>query len=165
MSNGATKRFYGKYRGVVTDNSDPMQLGRIQAKVPDVLGDKESTWAMPSVPYAGKNVGLFLIPPTDALVWIEFEHGDPDYPIWTGCFWASGEVPASPAVAEMKVLKTDVGTITLNDQQGSGSITIETTSGLKIVMNTDGIELSNGSQKIELSSSSVKINDDALEVQ
>ncbi len=165
MSDGQTKKYFGKYRGVVTDNSDPLMLGRIQAKVQDVLGDKESSWAMPSVPYAGKNVGLFLIPPTDALVWIEFEHGDPDYPIWSGCFWASGEAPASPAVADMKVLKTDVGTITVNDQAGSGGITIETTSGLKIVMNTNGIEISNGSQKIMLSSASVSINDGALEVQ
>src|SRR5439155_22861731 len=111
------------------------QRGRIQAKVPDVLGDNTSTWALPALPYAGKNVGLFLVPPTDALVWIEFEQGDPDYPIWSGCFWAEGEAPASPAVAEMKVLKTDGGTITMNDQQGDAGITIETTSGLKIVMN------------------------------
>ena len=165
MNDDEGRRYFGKYRGVVTGNNDPMQLGRIQAKVPDVLGDNDSTWAMPSVPYAGKSVGLFLIPPTDALVWIEFEHGDPDYPIWTGCFWDSGEVPASPAVPEMKVLKTDVGTITLNDQKGSGSVTIETTAGLKIVMNTNGIEISNGSQKVTVSSSSISINDGALEVQ
>jgi uncharacterized protein involved in type VI secretion and phage assembly len=164
MSNGNTKRYFGKYRGVVTNNRDPMMLGRIQAKVQDVLGDQESSWAMPCTPYGGRNVGLFLIPPVNALVWIEFEHGDPDYPIWTGCFWASGEVPASPAVAEMKVLKTDVGTITLNDQPGSGGITIETTGGLKIEMNTEGIAISNGSQKVELSSASVSINDGALEV-
>ncbi len=163
MSDGENKKYFGKYRGVVSDNNDPMKLGRIQAKVPEVLGDKESTWALPSVPYAGKNVGLFLIPPTDALVWIEFEHGDPDYPIWTGCFWDSaGDVPAS--AIETKVLKTDAGSITLNDQKGSGSITIDV-SGLKIVIDTQTIKLTNSSQTIELSSSSVKINDDALEVQ
>jgi uncharacterized protein involved in type VI secretion and phage assembly len=165
MNDEESRKYFGKYRGVVTGNNDPMQLGRIQAKVPDVLGEHESTWAMPSMPYAGRNVGLFLIPPTDAQVWIEFEHGDPDYPIWTGCFWDSGEVPASPAVPEMKVLKTDAGTITLNDQKGSGSITIETTAGLKIVMNTNGIEISNGSQKVTVSSSSISINDGALEVE
>ena len=164
MSNGNTKKYIGKYRGVVTNNRDPMMLGRIQAKVQDVLADQESSWAMPCVPYGGKNVGLFLIPPMNALVWIEFEHGDPDYPIWTGCFWASGEVPASPAIAEMKVLKTDVGTITMNDQPGAGGITIETTSGLKIVMNSEGIAISNGAQKVKVSSASVSINEGALEV-
>lgn len=156
--------FYGKYRGVVSDNSDPNNLGRIRAKVADVYGDEESGWAMPSVPYAGSSVGLFLIPPTNASVWFEFEHGNPDYPIWTGCFWADNEVPVSPASADKKVLKTGAGTITLDDTQGSNSITIETTNSLKIKMDQQGIEISNGSQKIMISSSSVSVDDGALEV-
>ena len=156
--------FYGKYRGVVSDNNDPNNLGRIRAKVPDVLGDEESGWAMPSVPYAGSQVGLFLIPPTNASVWIEFEHGDPDYPIWTGCFWATNELPLSPVTADKKVLKTGAGTITLDDTQGSTSITIETTNNLKLKMDQQGIEISNGAQKIMISSSSVSIDDGALEV-
>jgi hypothetical protein len=90
MMNG---KFFGKYRGVVIDNKDPSMLGRIIAKVPDVLGNNDSGWALPSTPYAGNGVGLFLIPPVNAFIWIEFGHGDPDYPIWTGCFWAQGEVP------------------------------------------------------------------------
>jgi len=157
-------RFYGKFRGVVSNNSDPSNLGRIRARVADVFGEDESGWAMPSVPYAGNQVGLFLIPPTSASVWIEFEHGNPDYPIWTGCFWAENEVPVSPASADKKVLKTGAGTITLDDTQGSNSITIETTNSLKIKMNQQGIEISNGSQKIMISTSSVSVNDGALEV-
>ena len=159
------KQFYGKYRGVVTDNQDPLMLGRIRAKVHDVLSDNESGWATPCVPYAGKGVGLFLIPPKDALVWIEFEHGEPDHPIWTGCFWAQGEVPVTPAVPEKKVLKTDVGTITLDDTSGSGNITIETTDGMKIVINSQEIEINNGQDaNIKLNSNTVSINGDALEV-
>ncbi len=157
--------FYGKFRGVVSDNRDPLMLGRIRAKVQDVFGEQESGWALPALPYAGKNVGLFLIPPTDASVWIEFEHGDPDYPIWTGCFWAQGELPASPAVAEMKVLKTDVATITLNDVTGAGGVTIETTAGMKIVMNVTGLEITNGQNaSIKLSGPQVSVNSGALEV-
>jgi uncharacterized protein involved in type VI secretion and phage assembly len=86
-SNGGCPEFYGKYRGIVTDNEDPNRLGRIRVHVQDVLGDLESGWALPALPYAGDGVGLYLIPPVDAFVWVEFEHGDPDYPIWTGCFW------------------------------------------------------------------------------
>ncbi len=158
------KTYYGKYRGIVTDNQDPQRKGRLKARVPAVKGDNDTSWALPCVPYAGKQVGWFMIPPVDALVWIEFENGHWDYPIWTGCFWDDGEIPASPATPEMKVLKTDVATITINDQKGSGSVTIETTAGLKIVMDSNGITLSNGSQKIQLSSASVSVNDGALEV-
>jgi uncharacterized protein involved in type VI secretion and phage assembly len=157
--------FFGKFRGVVTDNRDPLMLGRVKASVPDVYEDEESGWAMPSVPYAGNGVGLYLIPPVDAAVWIEFEHGDPDYPIWSGCFWSQGEVPATPATAEMKVLKTDVGTVTLNDTPGAGGITIETTAGMKIKFDATGIEISNGQNAtIKLSGPRVTVNNGALEV-
>ena len=157
--------FYGKFRGVVTDNRDPLMLGRVKARVQDVLGKNDTGWALPSLPYAGKGVGLFLVPPVDASVWIEFEHGDPDYPIWTGCFWSQGELPASPAVAEMKVLKTDAGTITLNDLPGAGGITIETSAGMKIVINMQGIEIDDGLKgSIKLTGPKVSINGNALEV-
>jgi uncharacterized protein involved in type VI secretion and phage assembly len=163
--NGQGPPFYGKYRGVVTDNNDPLFLGRIRAKVEDVFGSNKSGWAMPSLPFAGKGVGLFLIPPVDASVWIEFEHGDPEYPIWSGCFWARGEIPATPAVVEKKVLKTDIGAITLDDTQGAGGITVETQSGMKIVMNSQGIEISNGQGAvIKLSGNQVTVNNGALEV-
>jgi uncharacterized protein involved in type VI secretion and phage assembly len=163
--NGQGPPFYGKYRGVVEDNKDPLFLGRIRAKVQDVLGPNTSGWAMPSLPYAGKNVGLFLVPPNNASVWIEFEHGDPDYPIWSGCFWAQGELPITPAMAEKKVLKTNVGTITMDDTPGAGGITIETTAGMKIVMNSQGIEINNGqSAVIKLTGNKISLNNSALEV-
>jgi uncharacterized protein involved in type VI secretion and phage assembly len=161
-SNGGCPEFYGKYRGIVTDNEDPNRLGRIRVHVQDVLGDLESGWALPALPYAGDGVGLYLIPPVDAFVWVEFEHGDPDYPIWTGCFWGGrDQLPGSPVGPDVKVLKTESATITLDDAESS--ITIET-GNLKIVMDDQGIELSNGSQTVKLSSSSVTVNDGALEV-
>ncbi|MBD2773370.1 phage baseplate assembly protein V [Iningainema tapete] len=164
--NGQGSPFYGKYRGVVTDNRDPKGLGRVRAKVQDVLGTEDSGWAMPSVPYAGNGVGLFLVPPKDAWVWIEFEHGNPDYPIWTGCFWGTPlEVPATPPFPEIKVLKTDTATIKLSDLPGPvGGITIETKTGMKIVYKTTGIEISGGLGTIEISGSKVSINNGALEV-
>ena len=161
--NGQGPPFYGKFRGVVTDNLDPLMQGRIRAKVSDVLGDEECGWAMPSVPYAGSGVGLFLIPPKEASVWIEFEHGDPDYPIWSGCFWAVGEVPASPPIPDMKVLKTDSATITIDDLLME--VTIETTTGAKIVLNALGIEIDNGQGgKITLTGPQISVNEGALEI-
>lgn len=170
--NDECPRFHGKYRGVVTDNKDPRGLGRIRAKVQDVFGAEDSGWALPCLPYAGKGVGLYLIPPTNAFVWMEFEHGDPDYPIWTGCFWAEGEVPVKSArnetLPEKKVLKTELATITLNDSSSEGGITIETNKApkMKIVINKDGIEIDNGKNaKIKLNNKKVSINGTALEVE
>jgi uncharacterized protein involved in type VI secretion and phage assembly len=79
-------QFYGKYRGHVENNMDPMQLGRIQVLVPAVSG-MTTSWALPCTPYAAPQAGFLFLPPVGALVWIEFEAGDPDHPIWSGCFW------------------------------------------------------------------------------
>ncbi len=161
--NGDCPTFYGKYRGVVTDNDDPKGLGRVRVKVLDVLGDQESGWALPALLYAGDGVGLYLIPPTDAFVWVEFEHGSPDYPVWTGCFWlADSAVPEEASGPSIKLFKTDIATITIDDDEGS--ITIENEAGMKIVIDSNQIEISNGSKKITFSSNSVSVNDGALEV-
>jgi uncharacterized protein involved in type VI secretion and phage assembly len=78
-------RFFGKYRGTVVNTADSEQIARLQAVVPDVLGTVPTTWAMPSAPFAGPGAGVVVLPPVGAGVWIEFEQGDPDYPIWSGC--------------------------------------------------------------------------------
>lgn len=154
--------FFGKFRGVVVENDDPEKLGRLTARVPDIFGDLTSGWALPAVPYAGDGVGLYLMPPVGASVWIEFEHGDPEYPVWSGCFWAAGEIPASPVSPDLKVLTTAAGTITFDDS--SPSITIQRGDSHKIVMNSDGIEITIGQAVVKLSGASVSVNNGALEV-
>lgn len=157
--------YYGKYRGKVMNNIDPLMMGRVQVSCPAILGDGQMSWAMPSVPYAGSGVGFFMVPPVDANVWVEFEGGDPDYPIWGGCFWGAGEAPAAPALAEMKVIKTQTATLTLNDLPGAGGITIETTAGMKIVISIAGIEITNGQgASLKLTGPQTSINNGALEV-
>ena len=94
MSESQTK-FYGKYRGMVINNIDPMQMGRIMVQVPDVLGPIPSSWAMPCFPVTGKQMGFWSIPQIGTGVWVEFEQGDPDHPIWSGCWYGSAaDVPA-----------------------------------------------------------------------
>lgn len=93
LNEAVHSRFYGKYRGIVTDNDDPENLGRIRARVPEVLQDVISGWALPCTPYAGSGTGQFTVPPLDAGVWIEFEAGDVSRPIWSGCWWGAGELP------------------------------------------------------------------------
>ena len=160
-------KYYGKYRGQVIDNNDPMQLGRIKVNVPPVLGEGRMSWAMPCVPYGGPGVGIFAIPPVGANVWVEFEGGDTDHPIWSGCFWVRGEVPATPPVEDLKVLKTGSATITLDDTQGSGELRIEigppaVPYPLRLTMNSDGIELGDGQQTVRLLSTDVHINEGTL---
>jgi uncharacterized protein involved in type VI secretion and phage assembly len=162
------QRFYGKYRGVVTENQDPLKMGRVKARVPDVLGKEPSGWALPCMPFGGNNMGFYAIPDVDARVWMEFEQGDPDYPIWSGCWWGSqDELPseASDSPYDRVVIKTSQQQVIILDDSVAGQITIQTSTGQTIVMNSDSIKIDNGQgATVELSGPSVAINDDALEV-
>lgn len=157
--------FYGKYRGVVSDNEDPDKRGRIRAIVPDIFGEEQSGWALPCLPYAGKDVGFLALPPLKALVWIEFEAGDPEYPIWSGCFWHEQEqAPVDSYSPEIKIFKTGAGTIILNEASGKRGIMIESAK-MKIVINEQGILIDNGKgATIKLDNKQVVINGGALEV-
>jgi hypothetical protein len=159
---------FGKYRGQVENNVDPLQMGRLQVSVPAVLGSGTLSWAMPCVPYAGSGVGFFAIPAVGANVWVEFEGGDTDYPIWSGCFWGAGEAPM-PALAEIKRLITDTIKLELSDLPGVGGLTLEVnppavTTPLKLVFNASGIEITNTGASVKLSPVSVSLNNGALEV-
>jgi uncharacterized protein involved in type VI secretion and phage assembly len=176
----AGRGFIGKFRAKVTDNMDPLGKARLRVTAADVLDGKDLGWALAAVPYGGDGVGFFFIPPKGADVWVEFEQGDPDYPIWTGCFWPetplggpspprpSGSPPGIPVPPSTKMLKTDYVTITITDAPGMGSLTIETKDGMKIVMKTlEGIEISNKAgigASVKLTPKSVTINQGALEV-
>ena len=164
--------FYGKYRGTVVNNIDPLQLGRIQAFVPDVGGLLPTTWAMPCVPVAGKLSGAFFMPQIGAGVWIEFEQGDPNHPIWVGCFWGSSAelpsaaksgLPISPSI----VLQSGAqNSIVISDIPGpTGGIIISSVTGAKIVVNDVAIIIDNGKgAKIELLGPIVSVNKPALVV-
>jgi len=162
-------QYFGKYRGKVENNIDPQLQGRIQVSVPAVLGSGTLSWALPNTPYGGSQVGLFTVPPVGANVWVEFEGGDPDYPIWAGCFWGLGEAPDPLATPFTKILKTDSCTIKADDTPGVGGVTIEVTPPavavpVKIALSSSGIEISCGSASVKLSPVDVNINNGALQV-
>jgi hypothetical protein len=143
--------FLGKYRGKVVDNIDPLLLGRLIVLVPAV-SEFPLSWAMPCVPYAGRNVGFFALPPIAANVWVEFEQGDPNYAIWSGCFWGDGEVPAKSAVPTTKVIRTETITFEIDDLQPSVSLEVLTPSGpVKFAQGPDGITLTIGTTSRKIS--------------
>jgi uncharacterized protein involved in type VI secretion and phage assembly len=154
-------RFFGKYRGTVTNNQDSTNRGRLEVLVPAVM-DQEPIWAMPCVPYAGDNMGLYTMPEPGTGVWVEFEAGDPSYPIWVGCFWADNELPKNErntsATPPLKIIRSKQGlmvtlddrgqAIAVSDQNGNNIITIQVQQGKitvkgaqKVVVEAPQIEL------------------------
>ena len=139
-------RFFGKYRGTIVNNEDPTSRARLKVRVPAVMGSAE-IWALPCLPLAGPGMGAYLIPEVGAGVWVEFEAGDPSYPIWSGGYWGDGQAPTdnegTSASATVKVIRSKEGlmvtfndkdqVITLSDKDGKNVVTIEATAGKIIV--------------------------------
>lgn len=166
------QQFYGKYRGTVLNNDDPLGVGRIQVGVPDLAMAGASSWAMPCVPIAGEQMGSYFVPPIGADVWVEFERGDLDYPIWVGGFWsATADVPGSArggdAGRTSVVLQTTAQhSISISDlPDATGGIVLKSPAGASIVVNDTGIYINNGKgASIVMTGPTVTINDGALVV-
>jgi hypothetical protein len=170
------QQFFGKYRGTVVNNIDPEQRGRIQAIVPAVSGMIPTSWAMPCLPIAGKQEGFFAIPQIGSGVWVEFEEGDPDKPIWVGCFWGlAAEVPALalvpppiPPGQNVVIQTTGQNTLLLSDAAptpATGGIVLKSATGAMLVVNDTGIYINNGKGAlITLIGPTVTINNGALVV-
>lgn len=165
-------KFYGKYRGTVLNNIDPMQMGRIMAQVPDVSSLLPTSWAMPCFPITGQQMGIYALPQIGAGVWIEFEQGNPDYPIWSGCWYGSvAEVPAlalagNPASPSI-VLQTGLqNTVMISDLPGpTGGILLKTTTGAMISVTDIGITISNGKgAMITMVGPAINFNNGALTI-
>lgn len=175
MSADPNKKYFGKYRGTVLNNVDPEQRGRLMLNIPDVLGPIPSTWAEPCVPLAGPTgppMGVYLVPPIGTAVWVEFEHGDPDFPIWVGCRWgAQSDIPtlarAGLPVSPNIVMQTlGQHTLMLSDMPptpATGGIVLKSATNAMIVVNDSGIYISNGKgATIMMVGNTVTINNGAL---
>ena len=169
-------KVWGKYSGTVADNSDPQQMGRLQVRCDAILGSAV-VWAMPCVPYAGKGVGMHFLPPKEAGVWVEFEGGDVSRPIWTGCYWAKGDLPSQASSADIKLIVTDKATVEIDD--GAGEITISNQDGSSVTWNSNvetaaassrhtvgaqGVVSESGGAKVQVGPASVSLNDGAFSV-
>lgn len=152
---------HGKFRGKVLSNDDPLGLGRLQVACPTVPALKEG-WALPCIPYAGKDVGFYAMPPKDANVWVEFEGGDPNYPVWTGCFWGDDEMPLRPAKPVRKVFKTASCTLVADDTDDKGGFTLKVAGPaareeMFATIGPDSIVLSCPQSKVTLKMDSIEI--------
>lgn len=167
-----SEKFYGKYRGMVLNNIDPMQINRLLVQVPDVGGLIPATWAMPCVPLAGIQNGMVALPMINAGVWIEFEQGDPDFPIWVGCFWGSAaEVPllahATPPAVQAITFQTPLQNgLTISDLPGpTGGIMLKSATGATLIVNDTGIYIQNGKgASIVMAGPTVTVNAGALTI-
>jgi uncharacterized protein involved in type VI secretion and phage assembly len=165
-------KFYGVYRGTVVNNVDPLQIGRIQATVPDVSGLTPTTWATPCIPVAGKQMGTFFVPQIGAGVWLQFEAGDSDRPVWTGGWWGNmAEVPALalagvPGDPNIVIQTTLQNAVVVSDLPGpTGGIMLKSTTGATIIVNDTGIYIQNGKgASIVMAGPTVTINNGALVV-
>ncbi|QAU23607.1 baseplate assembly protein [Dyella sp. M7H15-1] len=165
-------KYLGKYRATVIDNVDLMKIGRLMVQIPAVSNILPSTWAMPCMPFGGIQCGMYAVPAIGAGVWVEFEQGNPDYPIWVGSYWGSAaEVPAlalaSPPAIQTVVLQTMLqNTLMISDVPGpTGGILIKSTTGAMISVSDTGIIISNGQgATIVMAGPSVTVNAGALVV-
>ena len=172
MINRPGRKYFGKYRGMVVNNIDPMQEGRLLVQVPDVAGLAPTTWAAPCVPIAGIQNGMMALPVIGSGVWIEFEQGNPKYPIWVGCFWGSAaEIPAlarltPPAVPAITLQTPLQNGITISDLPGpTGGIMLKSATGATLIVNDTGIYIQNGKgAMITLIGPVVDINNTGLTV-
>ncbi len=154
--------YYGKYRGIVTDVDDPENRCRIRAKVPAVLGDCPCGWAMPAAPFAGDGHGFVMLPKIDSGVWIEFEAGRLDNPIWSGGWWANDQRP-DPQGPGVRVLVSEKGhKVVLDDD--ADEVTVEHGSGPQIKLTSDDITLTVGSCEIKISTDSISLNNGVVKV-
>jgi uncharacterized protein involved in type VI secretion and phage assembly len=91
----ALGRFYSVYRAKVVDNKDPDFLGRIKVSCPYMnRGADLPQWVVPMPSFAGADHGIIFVPEIGEGVWIKFERGDKDYPMYTAQWWGTGEMPA-----------------------------------------------------------------------
>ncbi|MBO8161162.1 MAG: hypothetical protein H0Z24_05950 [Thermosipho sp. (in: Bacteria)] len=132
------RKYYGKYRAIVFDVDDPKLMGRVRVKIPSILGDRPSNWAIPVTPFITDFYGL----QKDDIVWVEFEEGHIDRPLVVGVWWKERETPIkeyNDSYADnlkRRRIKTNKHTIDLVDKDGEEQIIITDMNNNKIVIDS-----------------------------
>jgi hypothetical protein len=154
--------YFGKYRGIVTDIDDPLNQCRIRATVPAVLGEHACGWAMPAMPFAGAGHGVVMLPEIGSGVWIEFEAGRLDSPIWSGAWWASGQRP-DPQGAGVRVIVSANGHKVILDDEGD-EVRIVHSGGPEIKVTATEIVLTCGACELKIGTDDILLNNGLIKV-
>jgi uncharacterized protein involved in type VI secretion and phage assembly len=159
---------YGKFRGIVTDNMDPQKRGRLKLRIPSVLADQDSDWALPCLPYGGADQqGIFMVPEIDAQVWVEFEEGDISRPIWVGTFWQQeSDTPEDAAKEEptTRLIQTKSGHILqFDDEDGEEQFRLFHPADAEIIIDKNGtislIDASGGRLNLNAENNEIVLED------
>ena len=161
-------KYYGKYRGFVVHNDDPERRARLRLRVPSVLGDAVTGWALPCLPFGGlADQGLYLVPEPGSRVWVEFEEGELSYPLWTGTYWERPE-EAPVELAEddptQRVLKTPTGhTLVFEDSPGEEAVRLIHAGGASLELAADGsvrlTDSAGAALRLDVSSGQLRLED------
>lgn len=136
----AIGRFYSIYRAIVIDNEDPLNLNRLLIHVPDITNN--NVWAFPKHQPGSNGYGAkYLTPQKDEIVYVEFQTGDPQYPIWSFHGWAETQVPDDLKGTKVAGFITPNGNKVKLDDVGN-IVEIEINGNQKIKIHPDGINLS-----------------------
>ncbi|MFC4999610.1 phage baseplate assembly protein V [Dactylosporangium cerinum] len=158
-------RFPGRYVGTVADNDDPKGLCRLKATVPEVLGEETSGWCLPSLPFAGDGVGLALVPPAGAVVFVEWPAGDlTRVPVWSGAAWADGTGVEGAGPDRILLVTTAGNRLEIRDTADDEAIVLTAASGAEITLDPSGVSVVFGGQSMTITDSSISFNDGALEI-
>jgi Type VI secretion system/phage-baseplate injector OB domain len=161
------KRHWGKYRGTVVNNLDDPPSGRLLVSVPGIV---ITNWAMPCVPLTDIAMGTFVRPRIGANVWVEFERGDPDKPIWVGCWWGEGQIPV---MAETCNLEVPPAITAMTIESGTAGISIcdepilaggDTPGNVNIIADEGAVTIALSPGSVSITAPTVTINAGTFDV-
>jgi hypothetical protein len=156
--------YFGKYRGIVTSVNDPNNQCRIKARVEGLLNGEETGWALPVAPFAGNGHGMVMLPAVGSGVWIEFEAGQLNAPLWSGAWWAEGQRP-DPQGAKVRVIVSEKGhKVILDDEKNELKLVHGSSSGPEITLSDNEIVLTCGACEIKISNDNISLNNGQIKI-
>ncbi|MFD1565071.1 phage baseplate assembly protein V [Haloarchaeobius amylolyticus] len=140
--------------GIVTDNEDPKDLGRVKLRFPWRDADDESHWARIATEMAGDEYGTYFLPEIDDEVLVAFENGDVHRPFVIGALWNGAQSPPqtnADGENDVREIRSRSDHAISFDDADDGSITIRTAGGNELVIDDSG------------STETITISDDAAD--